>query len=116
MCGKATTKIRGRRTDRVSVISESVNGWQRRTHNWSDRVHWTVRQIGYQIGKDDRCDIEVKYDRRRVRVLEMGLLARGRLRWRSVDQKENRDQKVDRYQQGNLDKGGDLDRDRRSRS
>ena len=43
LCGKATTKICGRGTDRVSVISESVNGWKSRSHNESDRTYWTVR-------------------------------------------------------------------------
>ena len=59
---------------------------------------------GYQIVQDGTCDIGLKYDGRRVRVLEMGLLAWGRIRWRSVDLEGNRDQ------QGDHDHGGDRDK------
>ena len=43
-CGKYTTEIRNTRTDHAPVTSELEDGWQRRSHNWSDRVHWTVKQ------------------------------------------------------------------------
>ena len=64
---------------------------------YSDQ-HWTSDQTGWDLG--DR----VEYDGRRVRVLEMGLLAWGRIRWRSVDLEGNRDQ------QGDHDHGGDRDK------
>ena len=37
-------------------------------------------KFGYQIVKYGTCDIRLKYEGRRVRVMEMGLLSRGRLR------------------------------------
>ena len=42
-------------------------------------------RTGYQIRQDGTCDIGLKYDGRSARVMGMGLLAWGRLRWRSVD-------------------------------
>ena len=62
------------------------------------RIAYTGRldRTGYQIRQDGTCDIGLKYDGRRVRAMEMGLLAWGRLRWRSVDHEGNRDQQGDR--------------------
>ena len=71
-----------------------------------------LNRTGCQIRQDGTCDIGLKYDRRRVRVLEMGLLAWRRLRWRSVDQEVNRDQQGNRDQQRDRDQEGDRDRDR----
>ena len=62
-------------------------------------------QTGYKIRQDGTCEIGLKHDERRVRVMEMGLLEWGRLRWRSVDQEGNQDQL------GNTDQGDDRDCD-----
>ena len=60
-CGKATTEICGRETDRFSVISESVNGSQRLFHNGDDRTYWKVRPnwISDQTGLDLRDRVKV---------------------------------------------------------
>ena len=101
--------MRDRGTDRVPVISDFVNGLAAPVPQWvgSHSLDGQAK-IGHQIRQDGTCEIGLSYDGRSVRVLEMGLLAWGRLRWRSVDQGRNRDQ------QGDHDQGGDRDRDRRS--
>ena len=43
-CGEATSEFHGTRRDRAPATSLSEDDWQRQAHNWSDHVHWAVRQ------------------------------------------------------------------------
>ena len=103
-CGKATTEIRDRGTDRVPAISESLSGWKRRSHNWSDRVHSTVRikldirsdRMGPAISGCGMTDEGFSSPKDGVIVMGKIMLTISRSRM-DRDQLGDRDQGADRY-------------------